>query len=42
MGSLQNAIATAATAPSGANQQPWTFVAVSDPETKQRLREAAE
>ncbi|MBN2470175.1 MAG: nitroreductase family protein, partial [Anaerolineae bacterium] len=26
---IENAIATAATAPSGANQQPWTFVVVS-------------
>ncbi|MGQ0536574.1 MAG: nitroreductase family protein [Methanobacteriota archaeon] len=33
---------TAGTAPSGAHKQPWTFVAVSDPETKRRLREAAE
>ena len=31
-----------ATAPSGAHQQPWTFAVVSDPETKQRLREGAE
>jgi iodotyrosine deiodinase len=39
---VENAIRTAGTAPSGANQQPWTFVVVSDPETKQKLREAAE
>jgi iodotyrosine deiodinase len=26
----------------GANQQPWTFVVVSDPDTKQQIREAAE
>jgi iodotyrosine deiodinase len=39
---IQNAIATAATAPSGANQQPWTFVVVQDAETKRRLRVAAE
>ncbi len=39
---VENAIATAGAAPSGAHQQPWTFVAVSDPETKRRLREAAE
>jgi iodotyrosine deiodinase len=39
---IENAIRTAGTAPSGANQQPWTFVAVSDPELKERLREAAE
>jgi iodotyrosine deiodinase len=39
---VENAVATAATAPSGANQQPWTFVVVSDPDTKRRIREAAE
>ncbi len=39
---IDNAIRTAASAPSGANQQPWTFVVVSDPEMKQRIREAAE
>ena len=39
---IENAIRTAASAPSGANQQPWTFVVVSDPELKQKLREAAE
>jgi len=39
---VQNAIATAATAPSGANQQPWKFVVVSDPALKKRIREAAE
>jgi iodotyrosine deiodinase len=39
---IENAIATAGTAPSGANQQPWTFVVVSDPELKRRLRRAAE
>lgn len=36
------AIATAASAPSGANMQPWRFVVVRDPETKRRIREAAE
>lgn len=36
------AIRTAGTAPSGAHQQPWTFVAVSDPALKRRIREAAE
>ena len=35
-------IATAGTAPSGANKQPWTFCAVSDPDLKRRIREAAE
>jgi nitroreductase len=39
---IELAIRTAGTAPSGAHQQPWTFVAVSDAETKRRLREAAE
>lgn len=39
---IEAAIRTAGTAPSGANQQPWTFVAVSDPALKQRIREAAE
>jgi iodotyrosine deiodinase len=39
---VRNAVATAATAPSGANLQPWRFVVVSDPERKRRLRAAAE
>ncbi len=39
---IESAIRTAATAPSGAHQQPWTFVLVSDPELKRDLREAAE
>jgi nitroreductase len=39
---IEYAIRTAGTAPSGAHQQPWTFVAVSDAETKRRIREAAE
>lgn len=39
---VETAIRTAGTAPSGAHQQPWTFVAISDPDTKQRLRDAAE
>jgi nitroreductase len=41
-GVLEDAIACAAHAPSGANQQPWTFVVITDPELKARLREAAE
>jgi len=41
-GVLEDAIACAAHAPSGANQQPWTFVVVTDPALKARLREAAE
>lgn len=32
----------AGTAPSGANKQPWRFVAVADPVLKRRIREAAE
>jgi nitroreductase len=39
---VEAAIATAHTAPSGANRQPWRFVAVSDPVVKRRIREAAE
>jgi iodotyrosine deiodinase len=39
---VENAIVTAGTAPSGAHQQPWTFVVVSDPEVKRQLRAAAE
>jgi len=35
-------IAAAGTAPSGANQQPWHFVAVSAPDVKRRIRLAAE
>lgn len=37
-----NAIAVANTAPSGAHQQPWTFVMVEDPEVRARIRAAAE
>lgn len=39
---IADAIMTAAGAPSGANQQPWTFVAISDPAIKARIRAAAE
>ena len=39
---VENAIVAAASAPSGANQQPWTFVVVSNPDLKRRIREAAE
>jgi iodotyrosine deiodinase len=39
---IEAAVQAAATAPSGANQQPWTFVVVGDPEIKRRIREAAE
>jgi iodotyrosine deiodinase len=39
---VANAVAAAGSAPSGANQQPWTFVVVSDPEIKRQIRLAAE
>ncbi len=39
---IELAIRTAGTAPSGAHQQPWTFVVVGDAETKRRIRLAAE
>jgi len=39
---IRAALAAACSAPSGANQQPWRFVAVSDPAVKRRIREAAE
>lgn len=39
---VEAAIDAARHAPSGANHQPWHFVAVSDPDTKARIREAAE
>lgn len=39
---IENAIRAASLAPSGANQQPWTFVVISDPEIKRQIREAAE
>jgi len=39
---IENALRTAGTAPSGANQQPWTFVVVGDPRVKTEIRAAAE
>jgi nitroreductase len=39
---IELAIAAAHSAPSGANRQPWHFVAVSDPQTKHDIRVAAE
>jgi nitroreductase len=39
---IETAIKAAGTAPSGANFQPWHFVAISDPSTKRAIREAAE
>ncbi|MDJ0974551.1 MAG: nitroreductase family protein [Planctomycetota bacterium] len=41
-GVLEDCLRTAGTAPSGANLQPWHFAVVRDPETKRRIREAAE
>ena len=41
-GVLDEVIRAAGLAPSGANRQPWTFVVVTDPETKKKIREAAE
>ena len=39
---VETALRVAGSAPSGANQQPWTFVVVTDPAVKDRLRVAAE
>jgi nitroreductase len=39
---IENALRGAGTAPSGANMQPWHFVAVSNPDLKRKMREAAE
>jgi nitroreductase len=39
---LEECLLAAGTAPSGANQQPWHFVVVSDPAVKKRIREGAE
>jgi iodotyrosine deiodinase len=39
---IETAIRTAATAPSGANRQPWTFVMVGEPGVKTRIRRAVE
>ncbi len=39
---IEHCIRAAGTAPSGANLQPWHFVAVSDPMLKQQIRIAAE
>lgn len=39
---VDTAIEAAASAPSGANRQPWRFVVVRDPGTKRLIREAAE
>lgn len=39
---IEDALMIAGTAPSGAHRQPWFFVAIADPATKARIREAAE
>ena len=39
---IDDCVRIAGTAPSGANQQPWHFVVVSDPKMKHQIREAAE
>lgn len=39
---IEDCIATACTAPNGANHQPWHFVVVGDPAVKRRIREEAE
>ncbi len=39
---IEHCIRTAGTAPSGAHQQPWHFVAVGDAALKRRIRGAAE
>ncbi len=39
---IEWAIRAAGSAPSGANKQPWTFVAIRNPQIKTKIREAAE
>jgi len=39
---IEECVRAAGTAPSGANQQPWRFVAVADPAVKREIRIAAE
>jgi nitroreductase len=39
---IETAVLTANTSPSGAHQQPWTFVATNDLDVKHRIRVAAE
>lgn len=39
---IETAIKAAATAPNGANQQPWHFAAISNPDMKRRIRLSAE
>lgn len=39
---IETAVRVAGLAPSGANRQPWRFVAVDDPDLKRKIRLAAE
>ena len=39
---IEEVLDTACQAPSGANKQPWTFVAISNPLIKKEIRQAAE
>ena len=39
---IENIVAAAGRAPSGANQQPWHFVAIKNLTMKKKIREAAE
>ena len=39
---IESLVRAAASAPSGANKQPWRFVCVQDPATKRRIRLGAE
>ena len=39
---IEKIIESASTAPSGAHKQPWTFVAIQNPEIKSEIRRAAE
>ena len=41
-GVIENAVRAAASAPSGANKEPWHFVIVKDPALKKKIRVAAE
>ncbi len=39
---IEDCLRTAATAPSGANLQPWSFIVVTDPKVKRQIRKEAE
>jgi len=41
-GVIRDCVRAAASAPSGANRQPWHFAVVGEPRLKRRIREAAE